>query len=313
VIDTPARDVTAPGVLVLCAAVALCLVGCAGAPAGSGQVPPVMVASGPPAPPTTAAPESTAVPPTSVTHASAASTAAGTPEKFLSLPTLPPLEPKRQILLLGDSVAYDLSPAVVAALRASGVDAASYAYPGLGVIPRTYRSFTYFDDALAAVQPDLVIYQVSLWDAASVDRQALAYRSFVDSVLATGADLVLISPPLVREDQRVAALDTLPPVLSRLLADHPARMRYIDAGDFWTDVYRDDVDADSIPERKPDGVHVCPAGARRYAAWLLGELASIIDDFTAAAEQTWASGDWSADARYHSPPEICAPRLFQQP
>ncbi len=46
---------------------------------------------------------------------------------------------------------------------------------------------------------------------------------------------------------------------------------------------------DGAPDRKPDGVHVCPQGAARFADWFAARLAERYDGLATAAPQ-WLSG-----------------------
>ena len=67
-----------------------------------------------------------------------------------------------------------------------------------------------------------------------------------------------------------------------------------------------DVNGDKVPERKPDGVHVCPSGAAMYALWLIGEMQLHFADFVPAPASVWATGNWVDDPRYTQPAGICA-------
>ncbi len=67
-----------------------------------------------------------------------------------------------------------------------------------------------------------------------------------------------------------------------------------------------DVNGDKVPERKPDGVHVCPSGAAMYALWLTDQLQQRFADFVPAPAAEWATGEWVDDPRYTQPEGICA-------
>jgi hypothetical protein len=66
-----------------------------------------------------------------------------------------------------------------------------------------------------------------------------------------------------------------------------------------------DIDGDGAPDRKPDGVHVCPQGAARFAAWLVDELAVRFDGVAPQPVTAWAAGTWSSDVRYDTPTGAC--------
>ena len=69
----------------------------------------------------------------------------------------------------------------------------------------------------------------------------------------------------------------------------------------WGPVFTQDVNGDKVPERKPDGVHVCPSGAAMYAIWLMNELQQRFTDFVPVPPALWATGEWVGDPRVHQP------------
>ena len=56
--------------------------------------------------------------------------------------------------------------------------------------------------------------------------------------------------------------------------------------------------------RTTDNVHLCPAGAARYADAVLSDLATMFH--LAAPPSGWASGRWTRAASYDTPPGACA-------
>jgi hypothetical protein len=81
----------------------------------------------------------------------------------------------------------------------------------------------------------------------------------------------------------------------------------LDSSGAWGDVFSLDLGDDGAPDRKPDGVHVCPQGAARFAAWLVGELDRLFDGLSPAPPAVWAAGDWVTDPHYDTPVGACAP------
>ena len=59
--------------------------------------------------------------------------------------------------------------------------------------------------------------------------------------------------------------------------EHPGQVIVLNTDDIWGPVFIEDVNGDKVPERKPDGVHVCPSGAAMYAIWLMDELQQRFD------------------------------------
>ena len=86
---------------------------------------------------------------------------------------------------------------------------------------------------------------------------------------------------------------------------------FLDSAAVWGPVFDVDLDDDGTPERKRDGVHVCPSGAARFALWLTAELAARFDGATPTPPTEWALGDWVTDARYDEPVGSCAPHLIE--
>lgn len=214
--------------------------------------------------------------------------------------------PIGRALLVGDSVAYDTWPGIQAALEASGIAASAYVKPGAGLLDAKYESAVEIDAAIAEFAPDLVIYQASLWDFGTVQDQQAAYQRFTTRVLEHGARLAFITIPPLRDDQHNDLLTPLFGIMNDLAAQYPGLVQVFDSNNAWGPTFDRDVNDDLVPERKPDGVHVCPSGSALYANWLLGELAARFIGFTPASPEIWATGSWTADQRYTKPDGICA-------
>jgi hypothetical protein len=81
---------------------------------------------------------------------------------------------------------------------------------------------------------------------------------------------------------------------------------YADQTSALGEVFDVDIDDDGNPERKRDGIHVCPTGALRSAQWLMQFLTDHFAGITPPTSNDWILGPWSADPRYDSPPGACA-------
>ncbi len=211
-----------------------------------------------------------------------------------------------RVLVVGDSVAFDLWPGVEAGLVASNVTAYEYARPGASLLDTRYASVAEIEAAITEISPDLVIYLASLWDYGTVEAQQAAYQHFTEFVLGRGSRVVLITIPPLRDDQQNEALTPLAGIMTELAAQHPGVVQVLDSNGAWGPTFAQDVNLDGVPERKPDGVHACPSGSAMYANWLLGELASRFSGFVAATPEAWATGAWTNDPRYTTPDGICA-------
>ena len=110
----------------------------------------------------------------------------------------------------------------------------------------------------------------------------------------------------MRDDQHNDQLATLTAVMHEVADLHPGQVFVLDSDGAWGPVFTQDVNGDKVPERKPDGAHVCPSGAAMYALWLMGELQQRVADFVPAPATEWATGAWVDDPRYTQPAGICA-------
>ena len=159
---------------------------------------------------------------------------------------------------------------------------------------------------MADFHPDLVLYQGSLWDWGTADEQLLAYTRFADVVMGTGARLFFITVPPLLVEESTGPMTTITSVMQAVANLHPGQVFVLDSDGAWGAEFAEDVNGDKVPERKPDGVHVCPSGAAMYALWLLGELQQRFADFVPAPPAEWATGQWVDDTRYTQPEGICA-------
>jgi lysophospholipase L1-like esterase len=219
---------------------------------------------------------------------------------------------KRQIssvLWTGDSIAYDLAPGVGAALTGAGLLAHSGAFPGMrliddgqfGLLPRLQAQ-------LPGSGIDVVVVQLSVWDSdnASAD-QAAALDEVQAFVISIGAQLVLVSSPPTTDLVNDQGLVALTEHARALAAAQPESTVFLDSSGVWGAVFDADLDDDGTPERKRDGVHVCPSGAARFAFWLTAELTARYDGAVPTPPTEWATGSWVTDARYDEPVGSCAP------
>ena len=256
--------------------------------------------------PTTVAP--TTVPVNNTNVATAPSSVPVTNSIAATTTTVAPLlAPTTRVLMVGDSIAFDVWPAVASAMFADKVSIGGYVSPGAGLLDTLYKSTIEIDKMVVDFHPDLVLYEGSLWDSGTAEAQRAAYERFTDFVLDQGARLALISiPPLRADHQDPANLGALTGIMRDIAAEHPGEVIFLNSDDVWGPAFTQDVNGDKVPERKPDGVHVCPSGAAMYAIWLMDELQQHFTDFEPAPPALWATGDWVGDPRYINPAGICA-------
>jgi hypothetical protein len=248
-----------------------------------------------PAPTASGPPDSTTV---SVSTNSSTSTSTTVP---------PPRRAIDTVLWIGDSVAADMTPAIEARLAAARVTVYDGALDGARLVPSDgIDPVTLYDEMMTAYPADVVVVQLMSWDSPfSTDELRVAYAWFASRVRAMDADLVVVTPPPLRDDLVDPGLERQIAVARELVAADSDHVTLIDASALWGDTLDIDIGADGAPDRKPDGVHVCPQGAARFADWFAARLAERYDGLATAAPQ-WLSGPWTTDARYDTPVGACA-------
>ena len=250
-----------------------------------------------PAPTTSGSPDSASTG-TSSTTSTSTSTSTTVP---------PPQRAIGTVLWIGDSVAADMTPAIEARLAAAGVTVHDGALDGARLVPSDgIDTVTLYDEMMTALPADVVVVQLMSWDSPfSTEQLRVAYTWFASRVRAMDADLVVVTPPPLRDDLVEPGIERQVAVARELAAADPEHITLIDASDLWGDTLVTDIGDDGAPDRKPDGVHVCPQGAARFADWFAARLAERYDGLATAAPQ-WLSGPWTTDARYDTPVGACA-------
>jgi hypothetical protein len=154
---------------------------------------------------------------------------------------------------------------------------------------------------------DVLVVQLSVWDAQSdIADQFAALDALRDLAAADDAQLVLVSSPPTVDVDTDRGLVAVTEHARSIAAANPTSSVFLDSSAVWGAMFDDDIDDDGTPERKRDGVHVCPSGAARFGVWLVAELAAHYDGVTPTPPTQWALGDWVTDARYDEPVGSCA-------
>jgi peptidoglycan/LPS O-acetylase OafA/YrhL len=211
---------------------------------------------------------------------------------------------------LGDSVAYDMWPAIGAVLQAANVTANSGAFGGVGIIPTEVNTTPLQSLAveLDRYAVDLLILQLSVWDAQQDNsKQQAALDDLITFVTERNLHLVFVSFPSIAPDRSEPGQTSLEDKARAVANQSDGSIIYLDQRSVLGEVFTLDIDGDGNPERKRDGIHVCPTGALRSAQWLIQELSTHFEGSTPPSDDSWATGDWAQDSRYDSPPGACAP------
>ncbi len=221
-------------------------------------------------------------------------------------PTLPRHVVSR-VLWVGDSVAADLAPALIPAFGASGVTWIDGTGDGLRLTPGGgVDPVEVYSKMFDAQTFDTVVVQLSYWDSpADIDQLRISLGWFRDQVRARDAELVVLTPPPIRDDLVDPGLARQIEVVNELVAGGEGHVHLVDTLVAWGPTMAFDIDGDGAPDRKPDGVHVCPQGAARFAVWLTADLASRFDGVALQPADVWGAGDWSTSRRYDTPAGAC--------
>ncbi len=227
-------------------------------------------------------------------------------------PVVAPLPERRTIssaIWAGDSVAFDLAPAVDVALTDAGLTMGAGSYPGIRLLgpDDSLRLTSQLDDRIVAASADTVLIVVSTWDTDVDDEDYAAGLVELADLLPSDGQLIVVSSPPTGEDDVNVELDRLAAVAAEVAEGSGGHIVFLDAGDVWAEPAVLDANGDGAPERKRDLIHVCPAGAANFAAWLATTLDAGFDGLDPVDPSQWAGGEWVSDPRYDVPVGACAP------
>jgi peptidoglycan/LPS O-acetylase OafA/YrhL len=201
------------------------------------------------------------------------------------------------VYFYGDSIASDFWPAVNAAFAASNIPIDTGAFGGVGLIPRddNPNPISSLEERLIEVNPDLLIVQLSVWDA---ERSAIEQIDALENLEALAErqalQVFIISFPVIISD-RTNPGQKLLEMRARDFTLNTENLIFLDQSPALGSKFSLDIDRDGIPERKRDGVHVCPTGALVFTQWLIGEMTRLYPRISFAATPQWAFGDWMQD------------------
>jgi hypothetical protein len=240
----------------------------------------------------------------------------------------PVVEAGRKVVFLGDSVMFDVAAGLEPALKlVPGTVVASrpwFAY-GLDLSRDTYDWRTEWPKIMEQEQPDVVVVLAGfgdMWPKADAPAEQrpetpewrARYRAVVDDathvLTAGGAKLVWIGLPWVADTNiyftniraRVASANSVfreevAKVPGSTFVDAAALLAGPDGG-----YALDAVEGGRVVQlRKPDGLHLCPAGVV-HVARAAGD--AVTRDFGATLPGGWETGSWRNDSRFHQGPAL---------
>jgi hypothetical protein len=201
-----------------------------------------------------------------------------------------PNQPLR-VYVLGDSLAWQVAPALATALGSTGaarVD--SYAFPGEALTGDKYRWQEKWPSLLAEEHPDVVVISLGVWDRAYAARDPAGYTQLVNRavgmVLAAGADLLWVEQPAsgppperpgvvvfpaVSEQYVDAIYEALPYRYPGRVAWVPTTATFEPSGVYTAFLPGASGRAERV--RMLDNFHVCPAGAVLLSEVIMKALA----------------------------------------
>jgi hypothetical protein len=206
------------------------------------------------------------------------------------------------VLFLGDSIAMGEALPLTEAFAASDVHFKSLASEGGGNVvgPFSDKRWQKLPKEITSADPSLVIYQITTFDWGSQKEQQAAYRKLVTTVTGAGAKLIFVSMPPIKPDDfykpHMAELERAGSAARAVAKASSGEAFMLDASAVWGSAYQQK--KNGKPDRSADGIHTCPQGAARFAAWLLDELAGRFPGFTPADPQSWANTGWADDKHF---------------
>jgi lysophospholipase L1-like esterase len=232
-----------------------------------------------------------------------------------------------RVLVVGDSVGFDASPGIQAALEATGAASVVLrAAPGVGLTTgldvADWRAHWVAD--VAEVQPELVVLMTGALDVYAMRTDAIdleAYRGLVDDaldILGAGGARVLVVGVLPQDVvsatyEEIAADRATRPFVNQILRtaahDRDGRADFVLLDDEFSDdlgrfeFYVTGPDGSLVRARKADGLHICPDGAA-----IIGE--AVVDAVTGwwalpPVDVAYRGGPWRLDSRYDYPADSC--------
>lgn len=255
----------------------------------------------------TAAESSDAVPAGSVETTAPTTTTTSTTTAATESPT---------VIVAGDSIIYDVSPALVEALDPETARVVPMVAPSMSA----ESSQVAILEAITAERPDVVVVMVGIWervyrtpDGAELGDPGwdeayatVALDPIAEAVAEIGGRLLILGPPHIRVPEDDAEITKLEEVW-RDYADAHSDVAFVDADPWLNDsavfVELDEDGPTTTRIRRIDGIHLCEEGARRIASGILDQLAPELEGVATPPATGWETGAWTA----RFPADECPP------
>lgn len=211
------------------------------------------------------------------------------------------------LMVAGDSIMYDVAPALVEALDPSAATVLTVVAPSLAA----ESSRVTLIDRVEASHPDLLVVMVGVWERAHVTASGFvlgdagfgaeyldeALEPVVEAVSSAGGRLLILGPPHLREDTAERQIIELERIWTSFATANPGVVDFVDA-DAWLGagpafVEIEQQGSTTTRLRRTDGIHLCAEGARRIASGVLSVLATSSPDVTPTPPTGWEKGAWT--------------------
>ena len=219
-----------------------------------------------------------------------------------------------RVYVLGDSLAWQATPALVAALDSTGMArVGSFAFVGEQLTDNQYNWQQKWPVVLNQEHPDVVVLSLGIWDRAYASHDPAGYTKLVDQavgmILATGADLLWVEqpasgPPPERPGTVVfptASEQSVDAVYEALPYRYPGRVAWVpttptfEPNGVYT-AFLPGVSGRAERVHMPDNFHICPAGAVLLTELVINAMAPW--GLPAPATSWVTTGGWWEGVRY---------------
>lgn len=230
-----------------------------------------------------------------------------------------------RVVVFGDSITWDASAGIKAALEATGAARVrEAAVLGFGITRGWYPWRAEWRRLLREERAELVVVSFGVWDIDGVLAHGPGwFRSYVDAAnrlfLGAGADVVWMGSPRTSPGWHVWPPDPRPDwergrqavnaVFRGVAAASPGRASYLDPDPVLDRppgryaAFLPDLAGNVKRARKLDGAHICPTGAELLGDAVVRLVRSRIP--LPAPRPGWTRGPWRAEGRYEDPPGGC--------
>jgi len=221
-----------------------------------------------------------------------------------------PGQPAAKVWIIGDSGAMDASPALAAAMEATGATQFTFgAGPGFGLTTGIdWRSD--WSKNIAESKPDLVIMMFGSWDLPFIrENGEAAYEKLVDEAVTLLTDQqirVMLLPVMPGGKLDVSVIDRVFENVALKhsdMTDNPSIFSAFVAPDGATPRYWVESNGTVHLLRKKDNWHLCQEGAGNLAAVIVNRAYEL--GWSAPISADWADGAWRQAWQFNDPPGVC--------